>query len=204
MKAKFLTILIILTNVLTFGQTENIFSVDYNSQYEGGGQAFRDLINKNIKYPVDAKESGRQGLVVVGFTLTKDAKIINAKIKNSVGMGCDEETIRLLKLIEGKLTPKSDSDQYFEFTMRFQLMDTKDVQKLIEKADKLYSKEKYHDALNILDEIIRQSPYNIDMLLKRGVARQKNGDNSNACADWLRIRELRSNLADSFINENCK
>jgi hypothetical protein len=142
--------------------------------------------------------------VIIGFTLTKDSKIIDIKVKNSVGMGCDEETIRLLKLTDGKLKPKSDTVQYYEFQITFNLADTKEVSKLIEKADKLYSKEKYTEALPILDEIIRRSPYNLNILLKRGISRYKTGDKISACADWVRIKELKDTTADSYIDESCK
>ncbi len=141
MKHKLLTILICFMTVLTFGQASKLFSIDYESQYEGGIKEFGNFLVNAVRYPADARENDRQGTVVVGFILTKDAKIIDMKVKNSVGMGCDEETIRLLKSMEGKLKPKSNSDQYFEFMTKFKLEKGEDVTKLIDKADKLYSKE---------------------------------------------------------------
>jgi TonB family protein len=204
MTTKFFTFLLILISTITFGQPEKIFSIDYESQFDSGKQAFVNLILNNISFPEEARENGRQGTVVIGFTLTKDKRIIDIKVKNSVGMGCDEEAIRLLMLTEGKLKTKTNNNEYFEFLIKFIIADTKDVSKLISKADKLYLKENYKEALIVLDEIVRQSPYNLEILLKRGISRNKMGDLLGACADWTRIKELKESTADVYINEYCK
>jgi len=119
-------------------------------------------------------------------------------------MGCDEEAIRLLKLAETKLKSISDSSLYYEFSVNFTLPLGDDIASQIEKADNLYSAEKYKKALPYLDEIVRRLPYNLDMILKRGIARSKAGNLSGACADWTRINELKSNAADKYLIENCK
>lgn len=97
MKTKLLTILLLLITTLTFGQLQKIFAIDFDSQYDGGEKAFIRFLRSNLKYPQAALENDRQGLVIIGFTLTKNNKITDIIVKNSVGMGCDEETIRLLK-----------------------------------------------------------------------------------------------------------
>jgi TonB family protein len=203
MKLKILTIILCSITYLSLGQSVQKSFIDFEKQYDGGEKAYFDWLSKNIKYPGEAKDNDRQGLVVIGFILTKEARIIDLKVKNSVGFGCDEEAIRLLKMIEGKLKPNSKDNEYFEMTLRFKLADTKELNRLIEEANKLYSKEKYKNALKILDEVIRQAPYNIDMLLKRAVARGKTGDMKGSCVDWTRIKELNKEAKDIYLDESC-
>ena len=203
MKLKLLTLLLCSITYVSLGQSVKKYFIDFEKQYEGGEKAYFEWLTKNINYPGDAKDHDRQGLVVIGFILTKEAKIVDIKVKNSVGFGCDEEAIRLLKMIEGKLKPNLNESEYFEMTLRFKLADTKELNKLIEEANKLYTKEKYKNALKVLDEVIRQAPYDLDMLLKRAISRGKTGDKSGSCSDWTRIKEINKTAKDIYLDESC-
>ena len=54
---------------------------------------------KNLTYPEAAVKANMQGVVYVGFTLTETGRIAGPKILKGIGYGCDEEAIRLTKLM---------------------------------------------------------------------------------------------------------
>lgn len=53
----------------------------------------------NIKYPRDAIENYIQGKVGVNFVIDENGKVVEAKICNKLGYGCDEEVLRVIKLM---------------------------------------------------------------------------------------------------------
>ncbi|RLD50132.1 MAG: energy transducer TonB, partial [Bacteroidetes bacterium] len=65
--------------------------------FPGGDVARIKYLNKNIKYPTMARESGIQGRVFVTFVIEKDGSISNVKILRGIGGGCDEEAIRVIQ-----------------------------------------------------------------------------------------------------------
>lgn len=65
-----------------------------------GGQA---SIQDKIQYPEFAKASGIDGRVLIELTVGKDGKVINPKIIQSVGGGCDQEALRVVRL--ARFTP---------------------------------------------------------------------------------------------------
>lgn len=67
------------------------------SQPVSGYPAFRKYLSDSLRYPGVAKENGIVGKVVVSFTITPDSIPVNFQILHSLGHGCDEEAIRLIK-----------------------------------------------------------------------------------------------------------
>lgn len=54
-------------------------------------------IYNNMKYPTEAKEREIQGTVRIEFVIETNGNVSNINIINSVGGGCDNEAIRLIK-----------------------------------------------------------------------------------------------------------
>lgn len=52
---------------------------------------------KNIRYPQEVKKVGVKGIVLVECVIEKNGILTMASIKKSVGHGCDEEAIRVLR-----------------------------------------------------------------------------------------------------------
>ena len=71
--------------------------VEVMPTYPGGSVAILDFISKNIRYPEDAKEAGRQGIVVCEFVINKDGSFSGFRIKRSVYPSLDQEAIRVIK-----------------------------------------------------------------------------------------------------------
>ena len=81
-----------------------------NATYPGGLTAFNTYLNKNLKFPEEAKKNKVTGLVTVSFAVNKDGTLDGIRVTNSLGHGCDEEAMRLVRN-SGKWNPgKYDDD----------------------------------------------------------------------------------------------
>ena len=65
-----------------------------------------DAIQKKIKYPLQAKTLGVQGVVYVQAIIDEKGKVESSKLVKKLGAGCDEEAIRVLK--KSKFKPGYD------------------------------------------------------------------------------------------------
>lgn len=79
-------------------QEEEVFlSVEENPEFPGGPAKLLEYVQKNLKYPMMARESDIQGRVFVGFVVEKDGSISNVKVLRGIGGGCDEEAVRVVQ-----------------------------------------------------------------------------------------------------------
>jgi len=69
-------------------------------EFIGGNKAMKDFVAKNLRYPREAFAARVEGKVLVGYDVTDNGKVINARIINGIGYGCDEEAIRLVSLFK--------------------------------------------------------------------------------------------------------
>lgn len=65
-------------------------------EYNGGKQAMHKFIYANMKYPVDAKEKGIQGDVLLKFTVGIDGSISNIEVIQGLFPSMDAEAIRVV------------------------------------------------------------------------------------------------------------
>jgi TonB family protein len=72
--------------------------------YPGGPGEMHKFLYANFSYPTEAKEKGIQGRLYVSFLVNTDGSISDIKVVRGLGYGCDEEAIRLVKLMP-KWTP---------------------------------------------------------------------------------------------------
>ncbi|MCL2040884.1 MAG: energy transducer TonB [Bacteroidales bacterium] len=80
-------------------EDEPFLIVEQNPEYTGGDAARLNFLRNNIKYPQVAREIGIQGTVYVSFVVEKDGSITQVTILRGIGGGCDEEAIRVTKLM---------------------------------------------------------------------------------------------------------
>ena len=71
--------------------------VEEMPDFPGGTAKLAEYLQKNIKYPQMARESGIQGRVFVNFVVEPDGHVSNVKVLRSLGGGCDEEAMRVVK-----------------------------------------------------------------------------------------------------------
>lgn len=67
--------------------------------YPGGNTALDKFIKDNLRYPKEALEKKLEGTVAVDFDFNHKGKVTKATIKSPLGHGCDEEAIRIVKLL---------------------------------------------------------------------------------------------------------
>ena len=82
---------------------------DIMPEFPGGQNALLQFLAKNIKYPAEAQQQGKQGKVVVTFVIEKDGSITNAKVTQALYPSLDEESLRIVKSMP-KWTPGKMKD----------------------------------------------------------------------------------------------
>jgi len=68
--------------------------------YVGGTTAFKKFIKDNLKYPKEAFEKKVEGTVLVRYDIDYKGRVTDAKVKKGIGHGCDEEAMRVIKLLK--------------------------------------------------------------------------------------------------------
>lgn len=69
-------------------------------RFRGGESALRDFLKQNLKYPKEALDNKIEGAVEASYDVDGNGVVRNIKITESLGHGCDEEVIRLIKLLK--------------------------------------------------------------------------------------------------------
>ncbi len=68
--------------------------------YDGGNRAIYKFIARKMKYPKRMQAIGKEGKVLVGFTVTKEAKVKNIRIIRSSSPAFSKEAIRVVNLLK--------------------------------------------------------------------------------------------------------
>ncbi len=68
--------------------------------FPGGKVAMDQFIKSNMRYPEAALENKIEGTVAVNLDIDVFGDVIDAKVKHKLGYGCDEEAIRIVKLLK--------------------------------------------------------------------------------------------------------
>ena len=71
--------------------------------YEGGPKALKNFIAENLRYPDEALKGKIEGTVYVKYNIDFQGNVVDARVLSSLGHGCDEEAIRLVKLLKFKV-----------------------------------------------------------------------------------------------------
>lgn len=87
------------TNLKEDNGDEIFTSVEQQAEFPGGPRAFGAFLQKNLRYPSAAQRANVGGKVYVQFVVNTDGSIQDLQILKSVGYGCDEEAIRVIKAV---------------------------------------------------------------------------------------------------------
>ena len=68
--------------------------------YPGGKEALEKFLVQTIRYPDQARINQIQGIVHISFDVDHNGVISNEHIIHSLGYGCDEEAIRVVRLLQ--------------------------------------------------------------------------------------------------------
>jgi protein TonB len=78
-------------------EDEIFTAVEQNAEFPGGPAAFGRYLQRSLKYPSAAQRANVGGKVYVQFVVNTDGSIQDVQVIKSVGFGCDEEAIRVIK-----------------------------------------------------------------------------------------------------------
>jgi len=74
--------------------------------FPGGEEELYNFIANNINEL--ARKAGISGKVLIEFIVSEDGKIIEPKVVKGIGYGCNEEAIRIIKLMPKWIPGKQD------------------------------------------------------------------------------------------------
>lgn len=149
-------------------------------RFIGGKAAFFKFIGENIKYPVQARESCREGISLVRVKLRPTGVVDSIQFQNDVaiGMGIEDEILRCLLGTKGKWIRSLDYPELL-FSVGFSLdgaykpismvnvtgytvpksgscsTANEDIIKSFERAKK---KKNYKEALELCQDLLRRMP----------------------------------------------
>lgn len=72
-------------------------------QYLGGPKAMSKFVEDQLKYPDEAIKNQIEGTVVVRIEINYLGEVVNAHIISGLGHGCDQEAVRVVKLLKFKI-----------------------------------------------------------------------------------------------------
>jgi protein TonB len=78
---------------------EPFLLVEEMPQFPGGDEALLKFLSQNLHYPAEAKETNITGTVYIYFVVEPDGSISSLKVKRGIGAGCDEEALRVVRLM---------------------------------------------------------------------------------------------------------
>ena len=87
------------------------FMIEVHPAMSGGTEAFYKLLN----YPKRAQDAGIEGRVSVKFVVNEKGEVENPEIVRGIGGGCDEEVLRVIKLM--KFTPGIQNGTFVKVKM---------------------------------------------------------------------------------------
>lgn len=74
-------------------------SLDSPPEFDGGTKKLNRFLSRNLRYPSLAQENGVEGRVFVSFVVETNGSISQIKLVRGIGSGCDEEALRVVRLL---------------------------------------------------------------------------------------------------------
>lgn len=82
--------------------------VEEPPQFPGGEKERNLFLQRNVKYPLLARQYKVQGTVYATFIIEKSGKISNIKILQGIGCGCDDEVSRVVHMMPDWIPGKNN------------------------------------------------------------------------------------------------
>lgn len=76
-----------------------VIAVEEMPSYPGGDSERLKFLSDHIKYPIQATENQIQGTIYFQFVIDTKGNITDVKILRGIGGGCDEEALRVIKMM---------------------------------------------------------------------------------------------------------
>ena len=101
-------------------------AIDNPPEFPGGLSSLTKYLSANIKYPIDARENGVEGRVLVKFVVCTDGSLCNETIENSVMPSIDSEVLRVVQAMPNWKPGKQNGEAvkvYYTLPVSFKLDD---------------------------------------------------------------------------------
>ncbi len=72
--------------------------LDRNPEANGGDENFWNIVYSQIVYPDRAQRAKLEGDVILTMTISEKGQLVELKVKQEVGGGCEEEAFNAIKL----------------------------------------------------------------------------------------------------------
>ncbi len=83
-------------------QSPKIYSVvDVSPEYPGGTKGLQSFIERNMRYPVEARRKDQTGTVFLKYEVTSAGSIGEVQVIRGVAPSLDQEAVRIIKSISG-------------------------------------------------------------------------------------------------------
>jgi len=89
----------------------NFGVIEQSPLYIGGEKARLKFLKGNLVYPKEAKEKGIEGNVYVSFIVNEDGNVEQVELLHGIGGGCDEEAVRVAKMMPRWYPGKKDGKE---------------------------------------------------------------------------------------------
>lgn len=95
--------------------------------YPGGPKAMQEFLRQNLRYPAEAFKKGIEGTVSIRYEIDYKGNVTDVEVLTSVGHGCDEEAVRLAKLLKFDVPPVRKLKVTFHNTLKVHFRIQKNV-----------------------------------------------------------------------------
>jgi protein TonB len=72
----------------------------HQPEYPGGPKELTKFIYAHLRYPQAAFDAGVEGTVLVEYDIDYQGNVITTRVLHSLGMGCDEEASRVVRMLK--------------------------------------------------------------------------------------------------------
>ena len=103
---------------------EKVYAVvEEMPEFIEGANKVSNFLKEHVRYPESARKAGIQGTVFVTFLVKKDGSLADVKIMRGIGGGCDEEAVRVVKMMKFKPGKQNGKpiDVQFNLPIKFAL-----------------------------------------------------------------------------------
>lgn len=169
--------------------------------YPQGIDSLKKDIYTKLRYPPEALQEKKEGIVDVFFKVNKSGEISSVKVGNLYAFGIEKEVKRVLNELP-PFKPGTMDDKVDEFTLflkiNFKLIDGKPMtyeqflkEDALAKSEivynyavKFFNEEKYQKAIIFFSQVIDLNSKDHEAYYNRGMCKGKLADKEGACSDW--------------------
>lgn len=72
----------------------------HQPQFKGGPKELTKFIYSHLRYPKEALEAGTEGVVFIEYDIDYQGNVVETRVVQGLGHGCDEEASRVVKLLK--------------------------------------------------------------------------------------------------------